>query len=130
MKVHRRTPPMHTLNESGRCVSAMYLMILGWKKKGGDNLRGSLDKVTNVEAFEGGAGSASWGHDLALLRLLQVSTKYFTLIFWYVGTFEVTFLGTLLILLVLALLRLLQVSTKYFTLVLWYFWQFFTWYCN
>ena len=96
----------------------------------GDNLRGSLDKVTNVEAFEGGAGSASWGHDLALLRLLQVSTKYFTLIFWYVGTFEGTFLGTLLILLVLALLRLLQVSTKYFTLVLWYFWQFFTWYCN
>ena len=44
---------MHTLSESGRCVSAMYLMILGWKKKGGDNLRGSLDKVTNVEAFEG-----------------------------------------------------------------------------
>ena len=46
----------------------------------GDNLRGSLDKVTNVEAFEGGAGSASWGHDLALLRLLKVSTKYFTLV--------------------------------------------------
>ena len=46
----------------------------------GDNLRGSLDKVTNVEAFEGGAGSASWGHDLALLRLLQVSDGYFTLV--------------------------------------------------
>ena len=78
--IQAHTPPMHTLSESGRCVSAMYLMILGWKKKGGDNLRGSLDKVTNVEAFEGGAGSASWGHDLALLRLLKGSTKYFTLV--------------------------------------------------
>ena len=71
----------------------------------GDNLRGSLDKVTNVEAFEGGAGSASWGHDLALLRLLQVSDGYFTLVLFrvlcflclvlYSGTF-CALIGTLL----------------------------------
>ena len=59
-------------------------------EKGGENLRGSLDKVTNVEAFEGGAGSASWGHDLALLRLLQVSAAHFS---WYSSTL-VLFSGT------------------------------------
>ena len=87
-------------SESGRCVSAMYLMILGSsKKKGGDNLRGSLDVVTNVEAFEGGAGSASWGHDLALLSLLQVSAAHFTqsTLLWYFGTFWILyFVGTFL----------------------------------
>ena len=32
----------------------------------------------HLRVFEGGAPWASWGHDLALLRLMQVSDLYFT----------------------------------------------------
>ena len=74
------TPPMHTMHIFERKWTLRFCNVSddpSWWKKG-DNLRGSLDKVTNVEAFEGGAGSASWGHDLALLRLLQVSAAHFT----------------------------------------------------
>ena len=82
-------PPMHTLHIFERKWTLRFCNVSDDPrvKKKGDNLRGSLDVVTNVEAFEGGAGSASWGHDLALLRLLQVSTKYFTLVLWYFWQF-------------------------------------------
>ena len=40
----------------------------------GDNLRGSLDKVTNVEAFQGVADQQVGGTISTLLRFLEVST--------------------------------------------------------
>ena len=97
-------PPMHTLHIFERKWTLRFCNVSDDPrvKKKGDNLRGSLDVVTNVEAFEGGAGSASWGHDLALLRLLQVSTAHFTS---YSGTF--------------VLLRVLLSNTWYSCLVLW-----------
>ena len=39
----------------------------------GDNLRGSLDKVTNVEAFQGVADQQVGGTISTLLRFLEVS---------------------------------------------------------
>ena len=37
-----------------------------------------LQMRRHLRVFEGGAPWASWGHDLALLRLMQVSDLYFT----------------------------------------------------
>ena len=45
----------------------------GGGKKMGDNLRGSLDKVTNVEAFQGVADQQVGGTISTLLRFLEVS---------------------------------------------------------
>ena len=39
----------------------------------------------HLRVFEGGAPWASWGHDLALLRLMQVSDLYFTSYFAFFG---------------------------------------------
>ena len=52
----------------------MYLILKGGGKKMGDNLRGSLDKVTNVEAFQGVADQQVGGTISTLLRFLEVST--------------------------------------------------------
>ena len=52
----------------------MYLILKGGGKKMGDNLRGSLDKVTNVEAFQGVADQQVGGTISTLLRFLKVST--------------------------------------------------------
>ena len=45
----------------------------GGGKKMGDNLRGSLDKVTNVEAFQGVADQQVGATISTLLRFLEVS---------------------------------------------------------
>ena len=45
----------------------------GRGQKMGDNLRGSLDKVTNVEAFQGVADQQVGGTISTLLRVLEVS---------------------------------------------------------
>ena len=51
----------------------MYLILKRGGKKMGDNLRGSLDKVTNVEAFQGVADQQVGGTISTLLRFLEVS---------------------------------------------------------
>ena len=116
-------PPMHTLHIFERKWTLRFCNVSDDPrvKKKGDNLRDSLDVVTNVEAFEGGAGSASWGHDLALLRLLQVSTAHFTS---YSGTFVLfnTLLATLVLLYFLPLFSVL----KYFGTFCHFTWYFST----
>ena len=57
MKVYRHTPPMHTLQCIERKWTPRFCNVSddpaeGNSEKMGDNLQGSLNKVTNVEAFE------------------------------------------------------------------------------